>query len=212
MGKFSRSIACIFFFLVSLAFVQAQDTLQPKKFRRNALKIGTSLTFTKLFVGYEYAATKHIGIGILGTVNGGLFCGYTGNLTARYYFLNYSGFFIEARGGYSYFNPVAYADDSLRYLGGKYTKIYLGEHNASISYWSAGLSGGYRLVCSQRVFFDFLIGAHYGKASFGNSDKYFQRDNILSFGFVGSDKVQYVFNNSGPGFPVHAMVNFGFVF
>lgn len=211
MEKFSKSIAFVFFFLLSVTFIHAQDTLQQKKIRRNAFKIGTSLTFTKLFVGYEYAVTKHIGIGILGSVNGGLFCGYTGNLTVRYYFKNYSGFFIEARGGYSYFNPVAFSDYSTHYYGGVYGKSYQGEHYATISYWSAGLSAGYRLVCSQRVFFDFLIGVHTGQASFGSGDKYFERSNP-SYGFGMYDNVKDVFNNSGPGFPVHAMVNFGFVF
>jgi hypothetical protein len=208
MENFSKSIACVFFFLLSITFIQAQDTIQPIKFRRNAIKIGTSLTLAKLFVGYEHAVTKHVGIGILGSVNVGLFSGYTGNLAVRYYFGKYKGLFIESRYGCSYFNPVAYSDLK---IGNNRDRIYGGEHRATITYWSLGVSAGYRVLCSKRLFFDFLIGLHEGDVTFGKDDIYIERSNIIGF-TPGSDKIQDVFSSSGPAMPLHLMINLGFAF
>ena len=210
MKIFSKSIAVTFLFFFSVNFIQAQDRIQPIKFKRNAIKIGTSLTIAILFVGYEYAITKHVGIGILGSVNGGLFSGYTGNLTARYYFGKYSGFFIEARGGYSYFNPIVYSGYHRGTSPNNDNRYYDEEHEATISYWSGGISGGYRVTCSKRFFFDFLIGVHTGQASFGSKDTYIGRSPIALQ--IGSDDVKTVFENSGPGMPLHLMINVGFTF
>jgi hypothetical protein len=183
------------------------------KMKRNCVKAGTSFTIAKLFFSYEHAFTKHISVGGMVSCSGGLFTGYSGFIFTRYYFskFNKSGWFIEARGGYSYFNPTVFSGYYKNTINEDDDNIYYtGKHTADISYLSAGLSGGYKVFCSRNCFFDFVAGLHYGKASFGKDDLYIERSPMALE--LGTDVVKDVFQTSGPAFPWHFMVSFGVAF
>jgi hypothetical protein len=60
------------------------------------------------------------------------------------------------------------------------------------------------------VFFEFIAGAHSGKATFGADDLLLGNGNApLS---INDDNVQNAFDATGPGFPLHFMINVGFAF
>jgi hypothetical protein len=216
MNIFTKSIAFIFLFL-TVHFIYGQDNIKVNKAKRNAFKIGISPIPTKIFFSYEHAFTKHISVGGMASYGGTHFVGYTGNIFTRYYFtkFNENGFFVEARGSYGHYNsnvytsyeqgnPVNGPDDDNIY--------YFGEHKANINYWNAGISGGYKVFFHEygHCFFEFIGGVHYGKATFGANDNYLAR-----YGFayeLGSIDVKEVFKNTGPAFPLHFIINFGFAF
>lgn len=214
--KFStKSIAFIVFFL-SVHFVQAQDSSRVNRAKRNAVKIGFSPIPTKIFFSYEHAFTKHISLAGMVSYGGTSFPGYTCNIFTRYYFtkFNENGWFLEARGSYGHYNPYVYTDryrERVQGIGDEFY-VYEGRHQANIDYWNAGISGGYKVFPKQygRAFFEFLAGMHYGKATFGANDLLLGNGNTAID--IVSDDVQEAFNNPGPGFPLHFIINFGFSF
>lgn len=197
----------IAFFLSASVF--AQDSIPATKFRRNAIKIGTNLFPNKLFLSYEYALTKHVSAGLMGSISSGYYGGKTAGIYGRYYFDKYNGWFVEGRGTYSYIDSYVYTSSHENPHENKHY-IYDGQHKATITYLSWGISGGYRLVCTKQMFFDFLIGAHRGKATFGKDDNYLERSPIEQG--ISSDSVHDVFFTTGPGNPLHFMIQFGFAF
>lgn len=209
--SFFKSI--IFLILFSLfSTLQAQDSINTDKFRRNAVKIGTNLLPSKLFLSYEHALTHHISAGIMASYGGVTFPGYMYTVFTRYYFgqFNRSGWFVEARGSYAHFNPYVYTGYHKSPQYSDYYREYEGRHQATIDYWNVGISGGYKIFCSARVFFEFVAGAHTGKATFGANDLLLGNGNApLS---INDDHVQTAFDATGPGFPLHFMVQFGFMF
>lgn len=210
MAFCNRSIAVVFFFLC-VHVIHAQDTIKINKAKRNAVKLGTSLIPTKIFFSYEHAFTKHISLGGMVSYGGTTFSGYTCNIFTRYYFakFNENGWFVEARGSYGYFNPYVYTDYDIGVVSSDENLYYTGKHRADIEYWNAGISGGYKVFCNKYTFFEFLAGLHYGKATFGEDDLLLGNGN--SIGII-SDDVQEAFDKTGPGFPLHFMINFGYSF
>jgi len=170
--KFFLKSSIFLMLLLSVHMLHAQDSFGPIKFRRNALKFGTSLTLSKYFLSYEYALSKHVSIGGMMSYSLGNFSGYSATIFTRYYVrkFNQSGWFFEARGSYAHFNPYVYSAyylDPPASAGHLSNRIYYGKHIADIDYWSVGLSGGYKIFCNERVFFEFIGGVHIGKATFG---------------------------------------------
>lgn len=213
MNYYIKSMAFVFFFL-SVHFVQAQDSSRVNRAKRNAVKIGVSPIPTKIFFSYEHAFTKHISLGGMVSYGGTSFPGYTCNIFTRYYFtkFNEDGWFVEARGSYGHYNPYVYTDFYYPYHPYDDTRDYIGKHHADIDYWNAGISGGYKMFPKMygRAFFEFLTGLHYGKATFG-ADDLLLGNGSNAIGFV-SDDAQEAFDKTGPGFPLHFMINFGFAF
>jgi len=190
--------------------IQAHDSIPTTTFRRNALKIGTNFIPNKLFLSYEYALTKHISAGVMGSLSMGYFGGQAGTLYGRYYFGKYRGWFLEVRASYAACNSYVYTSYHQNPNSSERDRIYDDKHRATITYLTAGISGGYRVICTQRLFFDFLAGVHDGKATFGENDNYLERSPI-EFSF-GSDRVSDVFYTTGPGNAFHFMINAGFFF
>lgn len=208
MTFYMKSIVFVFLFLL-VHFLYAQDTLKINRPKRNAFKIGVSAIPTKIFFSYEHAFTKHISFGGMASYGGTNFIGYTCNLFSRYYFskFNESGWLVEARGSYGHYNPVVYTTE--------YNSIYSnshwsGEHQANIDYWNIGVSGGYKVFLQQygRTFFEFIGGLHAGNVTFGKDDNYFHSGGYQIF----TNDVQSRFNQTGPGFPLHFIINFGVAF
>ena len=212
--KFFLKSSIFLMLLLSFHKLHAQDSLEPIKFRRNALKFGTSLTLSKYFLSYEYALSKHVSIGGMMSYSLGNFPGYSATIFIRYYVrkFNKSGWFFEARGSYAHFTPTAYTGytSKKRFLLSDSNVVYQGKHKADIDYWSGGLSAGYKIFCNERVFFEFMGGLHYGKATFGRDDIYLARSRTEVF--FGTDLLKEVFKNSGPGMPAHFMCTFGYGF
>jgi hypothetical protein len=214
MENFSKSIACVFFFLLSITFIQAQDTLKSNKFKRNTLKLGIESFPVKVCFSYEHAFTKHISVGGMASWGGIIFVGSACNFFTRYYFsgFNKSGWFVEARGTYARYNVNSVYDSTYR-TPYEHTHInhYTGGHAATISYISAGFGGGYKSILSKHVNVEFVTELHYGKATFGQDDLYFPRSDVAIY-FGGSDDLQTIFNHTGPAFPLDLMINLGFAF
>jgi hypothetical protein len=215
MKFFLKSIAFIFLFL-TVHFLYAQDTVKIIKAKRNAFKIGISPIPTKIFFSYEHAFTKHISVGGMASYGGTTFDGYTCNIFTRYYFskFNENGFFVEARGSYAHFNPYVYTYSYRGITQGASDEsdIYEGRHQANIDYWSAGISGGYKVFLKEygHSFFEFIAGVHNGKATFGSNDLLLGNGND-PINMIDDD-VKVAFDKTGPGFPLHFIINFGFAF
>lgn len=208
--KFCIQLLLSISLFLSVYFVRAQDSIPSVKFRRNSLKIGTNLFPNKLFISYEHALTKHISVGATGSISAGYYGGKTGCIYGRYYFAKYHGWFLEARGSYSYIDSYMYTSYYQDPAKSDRSMLYDDRHKATITYLSGGISGGYRAMCTQRLFFDFLAGVHTGEATFGKNDNYISRSPIeLSF---GTDNAREVFYTTGPGNPFHFMIQFGFLF
>jgi len=205
--------------LVSFLFcftknIHAQKGFSPEmyKMKSNCVKIGTT-SLIKYYLSYEHAVAKHFSAGIMASYNATTFTGYTGTVFTRFYFneFNESGWFLEAKGSYAYYNPKAYTDS--HYWWGSNAPypsnllVYTGEHKGHVNYLYAGISGGYKFFFSKHSFFECLAGLHYGKATFGKNDTYMEP----LPGMYGAD-IKTVFYNYGPGFPFHFMINFGFDF
>jgi hypothetical protein len=207
-------VAVLVFLFLTVHELHAQDSLGTNKMMRNALKLGVSGIPTKVFLSYEHAFTKHISAGGMVSYGGTNFFGYTCNIFSRYYFskFNKKGWFVEARGSYGYYNPYVYSSYyKARVNGyGDETYYYAGKHKANIEYWNAGISGGYKVFCEERIFIELLAGFHFGTASYGTGDNYLERSSFaLQF---GSNIVEEVFNNSGPASPLHFILNIGYAF
>jgi hypothetical protein len=213
MKSFLTTILLACFLFCFTKNIHAQDFSKTDKMKRNCIKIGTSFTLTKIFFSYEHAITKKISTGGIASASGGNFYGYSGMVFSRFYFnrFNKSGWFMEARGSYSHFNSIVYSDYYTKPYEESHLTFYTGRHIATIPYVSAGLSAGYKVFCSKHVFFEFMGGVHYGKATFGKDDLYISRSSLALL-FGGNDVVKSVFKNSGPAFPLHFMINFGFAF
>lgn len=209
--SFFKSISFLILFSL-FSTLHAQDSIHTDKFRKHAVKIGVNIFPDKFFLSYEHAFTQHISAGIMGSYGGITFTGYTCTVFTRYYFepINRGRLFVEARGSYGYFNPYVYTGWHESQIYSDYHQDYEGEHRATIDYWNAGISCGYKIFCTERVFFEFIGGAHIGKATFGADDLFLGKGN--SPFPLAIDEVQSAFNTTGPGFPLHFMVHFGFIF
>jgi len=203
-------LVCFLFFFTKN--IRAQDSQETGKMKRNCIKVGTT-SLIKYYLSYEHAVAKHFSAGVMASYNTTLFPGFTGTVFTRFYFSSFdkSGWFAEAKGSYSYFAPTTYSDydDDPKSLNN--IPILHGEHQGSVDYRYAGISGGYKFVLSKQVFFECLTGIHYGKATFGSNDTY-----MYGPDFVNIELRQYnthdMFYLSGPGYPFHIMLNFGFTF
>ncbi|WP_018343512.1 DUF3575 domain-containing protein [Cytophaga aurantiaca] len=211
MKFYIKSIGFIFFFAIG-HFIHAQDETKIVRPKRNAFKIGITPIPTRIFFSYEHAFSKHFSLGAMASYGGTRFPGYTCNMFTRYYFKSFeqSSWFLEVRGGYAHYNPYVYT--AIEYPNHPYddNRDYVGKHRADIDYWSGGISGGYKAFFNERIFFEFLGGLHFGQATFGADDNYFARYG-MSYE-LGSDKVEEVFNNSGPGNAFHFVLHFGYAF
>ena len=214
MKRYMKTILFCLSFL-SVIVLHAQDSVAPIKFKRNAVKFGTSFTVTNYFLSYEHAFTKQFSVGGAAAYNDGYFTGFTGTLFTRYYFKGFDqrGFFAELRGSYLHSDAYVYAGyyfDRPPSASHNSDRVYYGGHKADIDYWSMGLSGGYKIFCSKRFFFEFIGGLHFGKATFGSEDVFLATE-WPERKFI-ADNVRDAFKTSGPGMPFHFMANFGFAF
>jgi len=217
MKVFLNSILIVCFLVCFTKNIRAQDSLQTDKMKNNCVKAGTT-SLIKYFLSYEHAVDKHFSVGVMASYNATTFTGYTGTVFTRFYFSSFdkSGWFAEAKGCYAYFTTTAYSDYYYIYPNnnpdyGASPTLY-GEHEEDVHYIYAGISGGYKAFLSKNIFFECLTGIHSGKATFGK--QYVYTDNLApSSIFVGEyNDVQSLFYSSGPGFPFHIMLNFGFAF
>ena len=206
MKVFLNIILIVFFLSLFTNNIFAQDSLQADKMKRNHIKVGTT-SFIKYHLSYEHAVAKHFSAGIMASYSATTFIGYTGTVFARYYFnpFDKSGWFLEVKGSYACFTPTAYSD---RYKPRpEAAAIYSGEHQGNVKYLYAGISGGYKVFLSKRIVFESLLGLHYGEVTFQENDKYI----VISPNVYGPP-INEAFYLTGPGFPIHIMVNFGFAF
>ncbi len=210
MKHYFKTVCLLTLFLTCYS-IQAQESL-PARFKRNTLKVCILPIPARIFFSYEHAFSKHISAGAMASYGGISFTGYSYNIFTRFYFnrFNENGWFLEARAGYAHFNPDVYTSTNSGIAPDDDNIYYDGEHKANITYWSAGISGGYKIVCSKSFFFEFLTGLHAGKATFGKDDNYFAVNGV-DFEF-GTNDVHNAFTTTGPGLPFHFMINAGFAF
>ena len=149
----------------------------------------------------------------MASYNATTFIGYTGSVFSRFYFssINKSGWFLEAKGSYAYFTTKGYSDYYYDNVYSTFPTLY-NENNEDVNYIYAAASGGYKVLLSKRFSFECLTGLHFGKATFGKNYTNVYNDNPSSMFFGETANVKDFFYESGPGFPFHIMINFGFVF
>lgn len=186
--------------------------LSPPFLGRNDLRVG--LYLTRATIAYDRALSNRFSVGIEGLRHwsGSTFTGYAGSLLGRFYFRSFdrSGFFIEEKVTYGFYNPIVY-DSVYSYYSTYYyssTLGFLGAHQADLNYFGNTLSAGFRVYMGRFIFFEFIGGIRAGKLTSGKNDRYMNR-NIS--GIIDSDPspVTKFYSIIGPGFPLYFNVRLG---
>jgi len=210
--------------LTSLAYSQSKPwPVKPKNttpsFGRNDIRVG--LYLTRLSISYDRALSDKFSVGIEGLRHWGNFTGFTVSAVGRYYFkdFNSSGFFIEEKLTYGFYNPVVY-DSIIAQLD---DNEGWGQHNASLNVFESTTSLGRRVYLNNTFFIEFLLGLRLAGFTRGSNDKYMITGQSVDAVTVYSLSPNNPFPNDpyassnafytiGPGFPLYFNIRMGFIF
>jgi len=188
---------------------------------KNDIRMG--LYFTRATLAYDRVLSNNWSVGAEGLLHGGIFTGYGVSFLGRFYLKSYnqSGFFLEEKITYAFYNPVVY--DSI-YIDSPDQWNAYGQHNANLNYFGNTFSGGYRVLTGQNFFVEFLAGLRAGQVKSGKTDKVMLMEPEATgsgtgvfiyanfFGGEGAPDTKSVFNSYGPGYPLYFNIRMGFIF